>query len=440
VIDAPGRVPHHRCVRGTSEASPWRRACGKPRRGARIALAALGLLVASAAHAEPPRAGLDDSLLYSNRLIGDPAGARSRLDRLGIELQLFYNQYLSGKPEGGGANPDAVFGHSGSYDFLTRVDLEALVGWPGADVLLHVKGQYDRNLDADVGALSDPIDDADFDAGIYVDELWIQQALFADRLRLRLGFSEQQTVFDRNAYANAEDRQFLSSFLDNNAVVPLPNGLAAMLLVVPVPWLEVALGAVDADNRPRRAGFDTAFDSIDSISGFFEVKIRSPWERRGLPGNYRLGVFVDGRELANFRSGRRQRGHVGAYLSVDQLAWRERADGHEGLGLFARAGYADPTVNRVAWFWSVGFEYVGAIPGRNRDVLGVGSYQAIGSASYRDRIDRRFERETGIECYYALRALGWLVITPDFQYIVDPGATGAAGNAFVGTLRFRLSF
>jgi porin len=406
-------------------------------------LAALGLVMTPSARAEPAGDGLGDHLLYSlysNRLFGDPAGARSRLERLGIDLQLFYNQFLSGKPSGGGANSDAAFGHSGSYDFFTRVDLEALVGWRGADVLLHVKGQYDRSLDPDVGALSDPIDDADFDSGIYVDELWVQQAVFADRLRLRLGFSEQQTVFDRNAYANSEDRQFLASFLDNNAVVPLPNGLAAMLLVVPAPWLEVALGTADADNRPRRAGFDSAFDSIDSLTGYLEVKLRSPWERRGLPGHYRLGVFVDGRKLEHFRSGRRDRGHVGAYLSFDQLAWREHAGGREGLGLFARAGYADRAVNRVAWFWSVGFEYVGALPGRDRDVLGLGSYQAIRSATYRDAVDSRFERETGIEFYYALRALGWLVITPDFQYIVDPGATGRSGDAFVGTLRFRASF
>ena len=82
-----------------------------------------------------------------------------------------------GKPSGGGANPDGAFGHSGSYDFFARVDLEALVGWRGGDLLLHVKGQYDDNLNADVGALSDPIDDADFDEPVYVDELWLEQAL-----------------------------------------------------------------------------------------------------------------------------------------------------------------------------------------------------------------------------------------------------------------------
>lgn len=375
----------------------------------------------------------------AGELLGDPGGQRSRLERLGIVLQLFYNQYLSGKPAGGGANPDGVFGHSGSYDLFARIDLNRLTSWPGADVLLHVKGQYDRNLNDDVGALSNPIDDADFDAPIYVDELWLQQAFLDDRLRFRLGFFEQQTLFDRNAFANSEDRQFLATFLDNNPLVPLPNGLGAFALIAPVPWLEIALGAGDADNVPRQAGFDTAFDGVDSVTGYLELTFRAPWSDRGLPGSYRLGGFVDGRAREDFRSGRGHRGHAGAYLSFDQVAFVEQPEGRQGLGLFARAGYADRSVNRLAWFWSLGLQYRGALPRRDADELGLGAFQAIGSGVYRDEIDPRFERETGVELYYRAAALSWLAVTPSFQYIVDPGARGT-DDAVVLTLRLRVSF
>jgi porin len=425
-----------------------RRTRSSRRRAVDIALAALalGALASGTAqrgYADAAGPGLPADWLEADRLLDDPAGARSRLERLGVDIQLFYNQFLSGKPAGHGADPDGLFGHNGSYDFLALVDFEALAGWPGADVVLHVKGQYDRNINAGVGALSDPIDDADFDEPIYVGELWIQQALFDRRVRLRIGFVEQQTVYDRNAYANSEDRQFLASFLDNNAGVPLPSGLAANVLLTPAAWLELALGVADADNRPRRAGFDTAFDGLASLTAQLEARVRSPWQRFGLGGSYRLGVFVDGRKLRDFRTGRQRRSHVGAYLGFDQLVWRPHAGGpggHESLGLFARAGYADPDVNRIAWFWSVGLEYRGPIPGRDRDVMGFGAYQTIGSARYRDAVDSRFERETGLELYYAVRALGWLVITPDLQYIVEPGATGARADAFIGTLRFRVTF
>jgi porin len=378
----------------------------------------------------------------SSQLLGDFGGARGRLEDAGVLIQLFYNQTLAWKAPGGGADPAGRFGHSGSYDLFARVDFEELVGWPGLDVLLHVKGQYDRNINAAVGALSNPIDDADFDAPIYIDEFWLEQAFLDDRLRFRLGFLEQQTVFDRNAFANSEDRQFLTTFLDNNAVVPLPNGLGIVALAIPVEWLELALGAADADNVPRVPGFDTAFDGVDSVTGYLELTLRSRFESTSGPlrGAYRMGVFIDGRELPVLGvPDATRRGHVGAYLSFDQEVYRERTPGPQGLGVFARFGYADEDVNRIAWFWSLGAQYLGLFPKREADLLGLGVYQAIGSGR-EDSLEPALGCETGIEIYYSIRVLPWLALTPDFQYIIDPGADGTADDAFVAALRLRMSF
>ena len=420
------------------------------RRAAARALVA-ALPFAAVAAATPPErpaaARLLEHLATSPGLVGDPGGARSALSQLGIDLQLFYNQVLGWKP-GGGVVPGSTTGHSGSYDLFALVDVEELAGWPGLDVLLHVKGQYDRNINPDVGALSDPIDDADFDEPIYVDELWAEQALFADRASLRVGFLETQTVFDRNAYANTEDIQFLSTFLDNNPLVPLPNGLGAVAVVRPRPWLDVAVGAADADNRPRRAGWDTAFDGWDSLNGYLELTLRGRFEGPSgpLPGSYRFGMFVDGRKKLIFGEAESdeefptERGHLGAYASIDQRVWREGPETEQGLGLFARFGRADPHSSPIAWFWSLGGQYQGLLPGRERDVLGVAVYQAIGSGRFRDAVDSDFHDEFGLEVYYRIAVLPWLALTPDFQYIVDPGASGDLRNAVVAVLRLRTTF
>jgi len=339
-------------------------------------------------------------------------------------------------------DPDQRFGSSGSYDLFGLVDVEELAGWPGANLLLHVKGQYDENLNEDVGALSDPVDDADFDEAIYVDELWLQQALVGDRVRLRVGFLEQQTLYDRNAFANSEDRQFATAFLDNNPLVPLPNGLGIALVVSPLSWLELALGVADADNEPRSAGFDTAFDGLDSLNGYLELTARTllPSDWGALPGTYRLGAFRDGRRKTAFGRRNRHRGHYGGYLSFDQVAFREGGDEDQGLGFFARAGVADEDVNRLAWFWSVGLQYLGLLPGRDADVLGVGSYQAIGSDRFQDEIDSDFDEETGVEVYYRIAVFPWLAVTPHLQYVADPGASDAGRDSIVGLLRVRVSF
>lgn len=381
-------------------------------------------LVSTGAPADP---------LHEPRVLGDPGGVRSRLERLGVGVQLFYNQYVSGNPRGG-ANPRSV-GHSGSYDFFTRIDAEELVGWRSLTALLHVKGQYDQNVNADVGSLSPPIDDADFDEPIYVDELWLEQGVLDERVRLRAGFLEQQTVFDRNAYANTEDRQFLSTFLDNNPLVPLPNGLGAVLFVRPLARLTLAAGVADADNDPRSVGFGTAFDGLDSLTGYLEAAFEAalPAPGRPLPGTWRVGVFLDGRERDSFTGGRAKRGHLGAYLSVDQLVLREQGTDDEGLGVFARVGWANDAAP-LEWFWSLGGRYRGLVPGRGRDDLGVAAYQAIGAKH------APLDRETGIELYYRVEVFPWLAVTPDLQWIVDPGARGAYEDALVTTLRFRVTF
>ncbi len=385
-------------------------------------------------------------LLESPGLIGDPAGQRSRLELLGLDFQLLYNQFLGWKPRGG-ARPEATWGHDASYDLFAQADLEELAGLRGLSLLLHVKGQYDRSINRDVGALSDPVDDADFDEPIYVDELWAQQVLFRNRLRIRLGFLEQQTVFDRNAFANSEDRQFMATFLDNNPLVPLPNSLGASLILAPTDWLELAAGVADADNRSRRAGFDSAFDDFGSLNGYLELKARVGGAGSAFgPGEYRAGLFVDGRARPVFARtdpatglAPTRRGHLGAYLSFDQVVLGESPEGGQGLGLFARFGYADEDVNRIAWFWSLGLAYAGLLPGRDADVLALGVYQAIGSKDYRRSRNPAFDRETGVELYYRLALLPWLAVTPDFQYIADPGGAPAP-DAVVVLLRLRLAF
>jgi len=379
----------------------------------------------------------------SPRLLGDPAGARSRLENLGVGFQLFFNDFLGAKVRGG-LDPDDAVANSLSYDFFTLVDMESLGVAEGLAMLLHVKGNYGRNVNPDVAALSDPIDDADGSWPVYVAEAWGEQSLLQERFRIRLGYLDQQTVFDRNAFANSEDKQFMSTFLDNNPIVPLKIGLGATLLLDPLEWLEVAIGTADADNVSRRLGFDTAFDGLDSLMGYLELGFKV---RGRLPGTYRLGALWDATQKPAFGSldpttGRPalERGHPAAYLSFDQLVFRERTENVQGLGLFARYGAADRDVNRIAQFWSLGLQYVGALPGRDTDVLGLGMYQALGSTKYRREVDPGFDRETGVELYYRIALLPWLVLTPDVQYIAVPGGTRPARDAVVLVLRARLTF
>jgi porin len=323
-------------------------------------------------------------------------------------------------------------------DLFVHADL-ARLGLPrGGRFLALAKSNYNRNVNDAAGALSDPVDDADFDAAIYIDQLWYEHDFLGGLLRARIGYLDMQVDFDRNAFANSEDRQFQNSFLDNSPIVPLEVGLGGVLVVAPATWLDLALGVADADNPIRQAGFDTAFDGADSWTSYAELMLHGGLgEDR--PGSLRAGIFRDGASRPVFGRGRSRRGHLGAYLSADQRLWTEPGRDGEGLGLFARWGIADGSVNASDGFWSAGLQYDGPLPGRGRDALGLAVYQTLPGDTYRERVNADFGHETGVELYYRVELTPWLALTPDLQWIHDPGGSDAASDAFALILRLRVA-
>jgi porin len=411
----------------------------RPRTSARVALlhALLAAVLPLPAEADGAAAQAARYLRDTPRLLGDPGGARSQLEALGVSLELYFN-HSAGLIARGGHGEAGELHQSGSADLFALADFEEL-GWiPGARLLLHAKSNYHRNVNPDVRAQSDPIDDADFDEPIYVAQLWLEQDLWRGRVSLRAGYLDQQVSFDRNAYANNEDRQFLSTFLDNDPVVPLRTGFGALLVVRPWSALELAAGVSDADNVPRVLGIDTAFDGFSSLVGYLEATLRVsfPGPRGRLPGSYRLGAFRDGTRRAEFGSGALERGHWGGWGSFDQLVFAEGGESGEGLGLFLRFGVADADVNAVAALLSGGLEYTGLLPGRGRDALGLGAYASLPN----DEPAADLDGERGLELYYRLQLAPWLALTPDVQWIHDPGGRAAARDAWVLALRTRLAF
>jgi len=85
-------------------------------------------------------------------------------------------------------------------------------------------------------------------------------------------------------------------------------------------------------------------------------------------------------------------------------------------------------------------EYLGLLPERDKDVFGFGFYQGEGSEEQRREVNVDFEREFAYEMYYSILVTPWLALTPDFQYVVDPGGDTDADDAIVVGLRARFVF
>jgi porin len=132
--------------------------------------------------------------------------------------------------------------------------------------------------------------------------------------------------------------------------------------------------------------------------------------------------------------------HLIFYLSFDQMLCRESEADKQGLGAFFRYSYQNDQVFAFNHFWSLGLSYTGPVPRRDKDVLGFGFAQQIDSDEFRRYRNPDAVSESVFELYYAIEIFPWLVVTPDIQYVNNPGGDGSVGQTIAGGIRVRASF
>ncbi len=395
----------------------------------------------------PLRALADDSASVPPQpmaLTFDWHQRREALELQGIKVNVYMNdQYQAVLKDD--ANSAGSGRNSGSFDMLIRFDLDKLHVNPSAEMLLHLQSIWGRGVNTRVGGLQQVNDDADGLHGGHVGQFWYRQHFPDHRASLTVGYMDYQTVVDRNIYANSEDKQFMHQSLDNNPLIPLRIGMGASLTLQPVSWYSLMLGIADGQAAPYKGGISKAFHEEDWYTVYVEngFHTKLPSQAGTLPGNYRIGAFYDPGPRKTFprseRDIRTRAGDYGMYVSVDQMLAREGKEDDQGLGVFARFGYRSPENNKMSRFWSAGLSYKGLFPSRDADVFGFGFSLLRSSHLYRKRIDDEFDNETAYEMYYAIHVSDRLVITPDFQYIDNPGANGEISHAIVAGVRVRLS-
>jgi porin len=393
--------------------------------------------------------------LNYSKMTGDWGGARTYLEDHGISISLAYQQQVFFNAHGG-KDTEQGFREAGSYDLILKADTKKLGLWDGGYGYVKIKGNWRDSTGLNggkVGALSSPNADEDEDDTIFVSKWWIGQKFLNDVFDLRVGRLEsKKDLFDLNEYAKNEDYQFLNNWLRSNPTVPHTTAGGVRLKIQPTDWYYFQMGAFDGDSRgSKRGALRTTFHDSGTFIGMWEAVLMPKFNSAhgALPGNYRLGLWYDGRDrtlfiddLDGIRQPRFKSNTVGFYLSFDQMLYKEndRPKDTQGLGAFFRFGHAKEEVSRIEDFWSIGAQYQGLIPTREDDVLAFGVAQSIRSGRYRQEIDARADRETVYELYYKIAVTPWLAITPDFQFLRNAGALGTHKDVFVAGIRFRLIF
>jgi porin len=359
----------------------------------------------------------------------------------------------------GGENTHNSLNNGARMFYIFEADLEKMGFIPGGSAYVRMVQEWGDGPAGDVGTKSHPywLIASSGEVSFDFDKWWYKQRLFDGRLEFRLGkLLNVVDLIDVNAYAANYLNQFSNQALNYNLTIPAVRSLGAYVRVEPTDWLYALAMAADTDFSQTTCshgfnGFDTAFGGDAHFLGYWEVGAKAKLQSAhgDLPGNYRLGWWYNPRSkdvfrdtLDGLRAAKQTSGDVGYYVNFDQAVWKENEDpkDHQGLGVFARYGYAHGEMNAINHFWSVGASYLGPLPGRDKDVLGFGMAQSIMSKDLRREVNELADRETVYQLYYAMSVTPWCVISPDLQVVTNPGGDKDARDAFIGGVRVKIDF
>lgn len=390
-------------------------------------------------------------------LAGDWGGQRTELAEKGITFDVDVTQIFHVNARGG-ESTDNGFRYSGSADYILILDTGRMGLWQAGQLLLKGETQFGQSINSKVGSLMS------VNAGALFPEpdthkTTLTQVVYTQFLSEKFGFAIGKIDYlggDQNVFAHNETTQFLNmSFVANPIMAPLPySALTAVVFYRPTDWLSVSLTALDSLGTASESGFETAFHSPEGTTFMTEWDVTiKPF---GRPGHQRFGVAYTTQDLLKLDQNPRLSGvaeSVGrqfgiiesdtkpdgwlVYYNFDQYFYTEHEDPTQGVGVFGRYGWSSGEANPFEAFYSIGIGGKGILPDRDHDTFGLGYY-------YLDMSDdlpsyAGLSSEQGIELYYEIEVTPWLHVTPDVQYIIDPGG-GAGDDAIAVGIRTRMSF
>jgi hypothetical protein len=316
-------------------------------------------------------------------------------------------------------------------DASYSVDLEiaSKVGEHGA-ALLHLQAGEGEGLNEETGGLTGVNADAlGDDADVEVAEVWYEHRFFKDQLVATIGKVDITRWFDNNAAANDERYQFLADTFVNNTAVELPDySYGGRLSWYPLKWFELQLGYTEADGD-----FEDLFDD-----NFYIAEAGLKPVVKELAGNYRFYAWHNSGEHEKLRNtSRNDKSGDGWGLSFDQQITQD-------ITAFARWGLQSDDVYEVKRAWSLGFQLIGTLWGREADSFGIAFGRAETSGAYRDLLRAESFRttpgESRLEAYYRWQLNEHLALSPDVQWVDGLKSSSRADQVTILGMRAQLDF
>lgn len=376
---------------------------------------------------------------------GNWGGARTWFEEHGFSFNGSYTLDWSGVWSGGLRTRAST---RSLTDFNLTIDTQKFVGLKGGTFFLDFYSTDGRGGSAeDVG---DFISFSNIATGRNLDqiaELWYEQWLFDDRVRVKVGKIDANLEF---GFVHCAPAGINSAIAVPTTILGFPTypdpSTSVNLFVYPTDQIYLGVGVYDGATAD---GFETGFrgpatffSDDKSSSWFFIGELGLTWTKLGGMGSGQLsaGGWGHTASFARFDGADDEDGAQGFYIIGEQQlipAGDAEELAEQGLFVYAKYAWADEAIAAAAQHVAGGIFQRGTFGDRHDDEVGL----FVAWVDLSDEDGAGFpEDEYVIEGYYAIAITPFITVTPDIQYIINPSGRSDIDDAVVGTLRLKITF
>ncbi len=389
-----------------------------------IGLLLRGVLSVAPAFAQQPGDGANVPESRWNLLSSTLAAPDRQLQRLanrGVTFQLQCVHDLSKAPMGAPGAQEWFSRYSS--DVLATIDGKSAMHWAGGTIFLHGK-QHKVTSGQAYDGVAQVYSNIDADSRTTLYEVWAQQSIFAEKLRVKAGRIDANSDFD--VAATAAD--FLNSSMGYSPTIlefpsyPSPR-FGADISASPRKQVKVSAGAF-ATTRGRIAVAEASRSWMTSSqrsgrAAFGVWKLREPITR------------FDGTQISG----------TNGYYGVVEQTIGQRVFAHDkaqNLAGYLQVGNGDGRSNPAVWHVGSGMVLTAPFEHRSTDAVGVATTWLRFTSAPMCAYDAH--SELVLETYYKLNINHNVSLVTDAQYFHHPGGRLANPESFIVTPRLVMSF
>lgn len=360
----------------------------------------------------------------------------------GVDLHLSTMTVYQNIVDGGLDETDQL---SNSYDAQVYFDFGKLDWWQNGYGIIRAEGKSDDfGVNADTGAII-PVN---FDAAVpepkgktfELTEWWYAHQFAGGKFEATVGMWDIARFFDIVPSSSPYHYRFLNSHMFFNSVLlrwaPY-NILGGVATIRPAEWLTINTGIGDPHSSAADIDWFDEGD-IDILHQWsFTIK---PFGRMGW---YNLGLAYTDEEQSTIAQDpttpatETKDDDWAYYGSFNQWLYQDKANPHRSVSIFGRVGVTNGDINIIERHYSFGVSFDGMLSSRPQDIFGVVAWRNEFSDDLSSTLDDSSE---GLEAYYRFQVTPWLQVSPDVQYLLDPGLQKDTDDTLVLGVRALVHF